>query len=76
MLSQQWNILPPLAQGRQSHGGHVEPVIKIFTKAAFADGIRQIHMGSGHDADVHFYRPMGAHPGHFPFLQYTQQLYL
>ena len=46
------NVFAAAAQGRQLDGDDVEAVEEVFAEAAFADGLAQIDVGGGDDADV------------------------
>src|ERR1017187_2378380 len=73
---QQRNVLATRAQRRQFQADHVQPVEKIFTEAAFAHRLVQVHVGGRNDAHVHLYllRPAQVHKA--PVLQHAQDLRL
>ena len=46
------DVLAARAQRRQVHGDDVEAVKEIFAEFSFADGLAEIDVGGGDDADI------------------------
>jgi hypothetical protein len=45
-------VIATLAEGRKTHGQHVESVVEIFAKALLLDQKLEIRVGGGDQADV------------------------
>ncbi len=73
MSRKQRNIFAAFAQRRQPQPDHVQPVIQVLTKQAFADPCFQILIGRGDDADTRANRLMAADPVESPIRQHAQQ---
>src|SRR3546814_18692718 len=52
MVAEARDIVAPLAQRRDMHGHHIEPVIQILAKAVLGDFGRQVARRSRNDADI------------------------
>ena len=74
MVEQQRNIFPAIAQRRKLKVNHVQAVIQILAKAAFAHQREQIHVGRGDDAHVHLDGVRAAQAHEFALLNHAQQL--
>ena len=53
MAQQHRYVLAPLAKRRCIDSNDIQPVIKIFAKAAFFDGLRQVLIGCSDDTDIY-----------------------
>lgn len=74
MVGQHRDVVRPLAQRRQRHRRHVQPVIEVFAEPAFADGAGQVYVGGGDHPHVHLQRLARSHAGDLALLQHPQQL--
>src|SRR5688572_13945232 len=52
VLGEQGDVVPPLAQRRHVHGDHVEAVEEVLAELALPDGLLEILVGRGDEADV------------------------
>ena len=68
------NILTPLAQGRDSHGKHIEPIKKVFPEDSFGNRLRHVAIGGGNNADIQGHRFLAANALDLTLLQDAQQL--
>ena len=62
MLRQGRDVVDPLAQRRQAHGHHVQPIEQILAEQALADHQPQVAMAGGDDPDVGADRVDGRRP--------------
>ncbi|MNL33460.1 hypothetical protein D3C87_1553720 [compost metagenome] len=76
MPGQHQHIVAPLAQGRNRHRVHREPVIQVGPEQTFANAVRQVPVGGGDDAHIDVQRLVGAQALDLAILQRTQQLRL
>ena len=75
-MGQQMDVPVPVAQRRQRHLHHRQPVIQILAKRILRHGLLQINIGRGHHAGIHRNRLPPADPFNRLFLQKTKQLHL
>src|SRR5688572_18507196 len=68
--------MPALAEGWRAELYDVEAVIQILTKLVLADGIDDIAIGRGDQADLHPELLVAAHASEGPILEKTQELRL
>src|ERR1700676_327744 len=74
MREKQRHVFAAVAQRRKDQMNHVQTVVKIFAEAAFADQSKEVDVGSGNDADIHF-NCFGAAEAHeFTLLNDAQEL--
>ena len=76
VLHEQRHVLLPLAQRRQLHRDHVQPVEQILAELSFGDEPAQVAVGRGDDADVDLDRVRIADALELALLQHAQQLHL
>jgi len=57
-------------------GKHIQAIIQVLAKLAFAGECSQIAIGRRDNADIDFHRPLRTDGIDFAFLQRTQQLHL
>src|ERR1700722_17554738 len=76
MVDQQGNVFAALAQRRHADRNHVQPVVKIFAKLVFGNGLIQIAVGGGDHPHIDGNLAGAAHRTHGPFLQHAQQFHL
>ena len=69
-------VLAPLAQRRQVHGDHVQPVVEVGAEGAVLDGRRQVAVGGGDDAHVDAQRTLAADAQELARLEHAQELRL
>ena len=73
---QQRDVFAPIAQRGDHHRKNVEPVEEIAAKLVLRHLLRQIHIGGGHQANIHTDRARAAETLELLFLKNTQQLRL
>ena len=76
VLHQQRDVVAPLAQRRQLHRNHVEPVEQILAERAVRDHPVEIGVGRGDDPHVDLDGVRVADPLELALLQHPQQLRL
>ena len=70
------DVFAALTQRRHENRKHVQPVIQVFAKLAFAGALGEIAVGGGDDAHIHLHRPLATDGIDLAFLQRAQQLHL
>ena len=73
---QRQNVPGAIAQSRDVHRKHIEPVVKILTKSACGHFLPQVAIGGGQHTHVQRYQFVAAESFDFFFLQYPQQFCL
>ena len=76
MPRQRRNILPPLAQGRNTQRHHREPIEQILPEAPGGDFGLQIAIGGGNDPHIHIHPGRAANAGKTLILQRAHDLAL
>ncbi len=76
MLRQREDVLPPVPQGGEEDGDHVEPVVEVLPERAPRHHLFQVGVRRRDDPDVHGYGPVLPEALERPFLQNAQQLHL
>ena len=76
VLHEQRDVLAALAQRRQLHRDHVQPVEEILAERAVGDHLREVAVGRGDDAHVDLDRVRVADALELALLQHAQQLRL
>ena len=76
VLHEQRDVLLPLAQRRQLHRDHVQPVVQVLAELAVCDHPSEVAVGGGDHAHVHLDRVRVADPLELALLQHPQQLHL
>ena len=76
MTREQHDVVAALAQRRQRHREHGEPVVEVLAEAPLADGGAQVVVGRGQDPDVDGLVAGGAEAPHAALLERLQQLRL
>jgi hypothetical protein len=71
-VHQQRNVVSAFAQWRQRDREYVQTVKEITPELLFGYQLRQVSVGSSHDANVNRHRPRTAKPFEFLFLKDTQ----
>ena len=74
MLRQQRNVAGALPQRRQADGDDAEAVKEVFPKGAALDGLAQVPVGGGDDADVQLDALLAAHLHELPLLDHPEEL--
>lgn len=72
--SQQRNILPSRAQGRNFQTYDVKPIKKILTETSRRYFFSQNAVGCRNDPHIHLYGFIAAHALYFPLLKHTQKV--
>ena len=72
-VDQQGDVLRALAQRRQRHAQHREPVEQVLAELPRLHRRLQVHVRGRHHPHVHRAVVVGAHPLHLPPLQHAQQ---
>src|SRR6266446_8343791 len=76
MFSQERDVISPLSQRGDLDGKHIEPVVKVFTKAARRRFLLQVPIGRSDDPHIREPRPVLAHPLVTLLLQDAEQFAL
>ena len=76
MLDEQRDVFFPLAQRRQLHRDHVQPVEEILTELPFGDQLREVAVGRCDHPNVDLDRVRVADALELTLLQHAQQLHL
>ncbi len=70
------NVLAPITEGRQVDDHDTKPVIEVFAKLFFSNGVIEIPMSCGDDADVHGNALLAAEPLQAVFLKNAHEFHL
>src|SRR3989442_3083645 len=76
VLGERRDVLAALAQRRNAHGEHGEPVIEVAAEPARADGLREVLVGGGDHPYVEVLALRAAQRAHAPLLDGREQLRL
>ena len=74
MHRQRGNVFAMLAQGRQRHRNHIQPVIEVLPEFAGLDRLLQVLVRCGDHAGVKRQQAVAPEPLEFTLLQDPQQL--
>src|SRR5215472_5185517 len=76
MIHQQSNVAVAFAKRRNEDGHDVDAKVKIFAKVAFANGVFEVLVRCGDEAEIDFARGAAAEALHRTFLKDTQEFAL
>ena len=74
MIDEQRDVLLALAQRRQRDAENIQAVVKVGAEGSLFDQRRQILVGGGDGAEIHFDRLVAAHARDLLFLEDAQQV--
>ena len=74
ILNKLRDILAPLAQRRDAQGNGIQAIIKIRAKSLLLQGLFDVDIRCGDDADVDSEQPAAAQPGKLLVLEYVEKL--
>src|SRR5580698_8991129 len=76
LLREQWDIVAPLPQRRQTHLDDIQSVEKIFAEFPLLDHFRKVPIGCANQANVNVYGLVAPQSLKISFLNHAQQLRL
>src|ERR1035438_9690138 len=74
MIDEQRNVLFAIAQWRQRDAKNIQTVIQVRPESSFFNQRRQILVGGGDGAEIHFNRLVAAHTRNLLFLEDAKQV--
>ena len=76
VVGQHHHVGPSLAQRRHEDGEDVQAVIEVLPEGLLGDGLLEVLVGGGDQADIHLDGLGAAQPFQLPFLDHAEQLHL
>lgn len=72
MAEKRHDIPGPLPEGRNVYIDDIQPVVEVAAKLLVGDGLHEVNVSGGDNADVHRLGHLAANPGDLLILQETE----